>query len=71
MTAGNAAGLPAARMNALSIGYVAVRFVYNHIYIFNDLVPAAARSIAYFGGVGCCFALFIQAGQEFNKRTLL
>ncbi|KAK3110073.1 hypothetical protein LTR53_016012, partial [Teratosphaeriaceae sp. CCFEE 6253] len=71
VTAGNAAGLAPGTMNGLSLGYVAVRFAYNHIYIFNDVVPPIARTLSYFAGVGCCMAMFVQAGMAFNSRKLL
>ncbi|KAK1822416.1 hypothetical protein LTR12_003175 [Friedmanniomyces endolithicus] len=71
VTAGNAAGVGAGRMNALSIGYVGVRFAYNHIYIFQDLLPPVTRTLAYMTGVVLCMAMFVQAGMTMNARTLL
>ncbi|KAK1046212.1 hypothetical protein LTR33_015099 [Friedmanniomyces endolithicus] len=71
VTAGNAAGVGAGRMNALSMGYVGVRFAYNHIYIFQDLVPPPTRSLAYMTGALLCMAMFVQAGMAMNARTLL
>ena len=64
------AGLSPWTVNSLSLGYLVSRFVYNHIYIFNDLVPVQARTAAYFGGIGMIIALFIQAGNNL-KSTLL
>jgi len=71
VTAGNAAGVGAGRMNALSMGYVGVRFAYNHIYIFQDLLPPVTRTAAYMTGVMLCMAMFVQAGMTMNARTLL
>ncbi|TKA37916.1 hypothetical protein B0A54_10518 [Friedmanniomyces endolithicus] len=71
VTAGNAAGVGAGRMNALSLGYVGVRFAYNHVYIFQDLLPPVTRTAAYMTGVMLCMAMFVQAGMTMNARTLL
>jgi len=70
VAAGNAARLDASVMNGLSIGYVVSRFIYNHIYIFNDIVPPVVRSLTYMGGVGMCMALFVQAGTAMKNSLL-
>lgn len=70
VAAGNAAGLSASTLNGISIAYLVSRVVYNHIYIFNDLVPSQVRTVTFLSGVGMCWALFIQAGNRM-KRTLL
>ncbi|KAK0293195.1 hypothetical protein LTR91_008057 [Friedmanniomyces endolithicus] len=57
VTAGNAAGVGAGRMNALSLGY--------------DLLPPVTRTAAYMTGVMLCMAMFVQAGMTMNARTLL
>ncbi|TKA64645.1 hypothetical protein B0A55_09348 [Friedmanniomyces simplex] len=71
VTAGNMAGVGVGRMKAMSIGYVVVRVAYNHIYIFQDLVPPPVRSVAYMTGALLCMAMFVQAGIAMNARTLL
>ncbi|KAK5692578.1 hypothetical protein LTR97_010889 [Elasticomyces elasticus] len=71
VTAGNMSGVATSTMNGLSIGYIAVRFAYNHIYIFQDLVIPQLRSAAYLTGVGLCMAMFVQAGMAMNARVLL
>lgn len=72
IVAGNAAGLTPSTLNGLGLAYVGVRFVYNHIYIFQDLVPTQVRTLAFFASVGCYMALFVQAGWKWNeKRGLL
>ncbi|KAK5128365.1 hypothetical protein LTR85_003033 [Meristemomyces frigidus] len=70
VAAGNAAGLDVSTLNGITIAYIVSRVVYNHIYIFNDLVPSQARTVTFLGGVGMCMALFVQAGNRM-KRTLL
>jgi uncharacterized MAPEG superfamily protein len=71
VVAGNAAGLSPGRLNGLSIGYVFTRFVYNHIYIFQDVVPSIARSASWMTSIGLLFAMFIQAGQKWNEKAVL
>lgn len=71
IVAGNAAGLTPATLNGLGLGYVGIRFVYNHIYIFQDLMPVPVRTAAFFAGVGCWMALFKQAGWKWNEKRLL
>ncbi|KAK4541184.1 hypothetical protein LTR36_008258 [Oleoguttula mirabilis] len=70
VAAGNAAGLEASTLNGVAIAYIVSRVVYNHVYIYNDLLPSQARTATFFVGVGCCMALFVQAGNK-TKRTLL
>jgi uncharacterized MAPEG superfamily protein len=70
VVAGTYSGLSPLTVNSLSIGYLVSRVAYNHIYIFNDLVPVPARTAAYFGGIGMILALYIQAGNNL-KSTLL
>lgn len=70
VVAGTAAGLSPSTVNGCSLGYLAARFAYNHIYIFNDLVPPVLRTGAYFAGMGCVFALFVQAGWKVNGSVV-
>lgn len=70
VVAGNVGGLSPGMLNGLGLGYVVSRVVYNHIYIFNDVVPPAARTGAYFVGLGMMFAMFVQAGINTNKTLL-
>lgn len=67
VVAGTAAGLEPSTLNGLSLGYLASRLAYNHIYIFNDLVPWWARTVTFFGGLGAIFALFIQSGNKYKN----
>lgn len=71
VAAGNAAGLDASVLNGLGVAYLVSRVVYNHIYIFNDLVPSQARTVTFLGGVGMCMALFVQAGNKMKRSVLL
>jgi uncharacterized MAPEG superfamily protein len=64
--AGNAAHLDVGMLNGLSLGYLVGRLVYNGIYIYNDVVPPAVRSLAYVGCVGTCFGMIVQAGWKFG-----
>ncbi|KAK5129704.1 hypothetical protein LTR08_002948 [Meristemomyces frigidus] len=70
VVAGNMAGLEVSTMNGLTIAYVVSRVVYNHIYIYNDLLPSQARTAAFFGGVGICMAMFVQAGNKMRSTLL-
>ncbi|CAJ2502755.1 Uu.00g101490.m01.CDS01 [Anthostomella pinea] len=70
IAAGNAAGLSPATLNGLGLAYVGLRVVYNHIYIFNDLVPPFARTATFLSSVGVCWAMCIQAGNK-AKSSLI
>jgi uncharacterized MAPEG superfamily protein len=63
VVAGNLAKVDAWWLNVLSIGYLADRFVYNHVYIYQDLVPGALRSVVHFSGVAMVLGLFVLAGN--------
>ena len=71
VAAGNAAHLSPGLLNALSIGYLVSRVAYNHIYIFNDLLPGPVRSLAWMMGLACTTTLWIQAGRNINSSVLL
>jgi uncharacterized MAPEG superfamily protein len=71
VVAGNAAGLSPTRLNGLSIGYVISRVVYNHVYIFQDLLPPVTRSLSWFVTIGLTMALYIQAGNKWNSSMVL
>lgn len=65
MVAGNVAGLESTVLNGLAYGYVASRVVYNVVYVNNtSKVMASGRSVVWMSGVGCCFGLFILAGNR-------
>lgn len=70
VVAGNAAGVDSWWLNGLSIGYLVSRFVYNHIYIYNDLVPGEVRTATYFGGLGMIMGLFVLAGNKMKDSVL-
>ncbi|OTA35404.1 hypothetical protein BTJ68_03204 [Hortaea werneckii EXF-2000] len=64
-------GLFAAAITAgNSSAWLVSRFVYNHIYIFNDVVPPAARGITYMFGVGMCMMMFVLAGQNLSSGSV-
>ncbi|KAI5862278.1 hypothetical protein GGS23DRAFT_115907 [Durotheca rogersii] len=64
VTAGNAAGVPAATMNALSLGYLATRALYTWVYIWGQenrrMYPA--RTIVWFVNMIIVMTAFVQAG---------
>jgi uncharacterized MAPEG superfamily protein len=64
IVAGNTAGVDPWWLNVLSAGYLLSRFIYNHVYIFNDLVPGELRSVTHFGGLSAVFGLFVLAGNK-------
>ncbi len=68
VVAGNAAGLDAGYLNALSIAYVASRIVYDLVYI-NNTTPAVARvrSVAYNAGSAVVFTLFVSSGNALRR----
>ncbi|KAK5117982.1 hypothetical protein LTR62_004026 [Meristemomyces frigidus] len=73
IVAGNAAGLTPFTLNGLGLGYCLARFVYNHIYIFQDVLPHpgnAFRTASWFAGVCCCFALFVLSGWKWDERRM-
>ncbi|KAI7237389.1 hypothetical protein KC330_g3178 [Hortaea werneckii] len=70
ITAGNSSGVSAGMMNGLGGAWLVSRFVYNHIYIFNDVVPPAARGITYMFGVGMCMMMFVLAGQTLSSGSV-
>jgi uncharacterized MAPEG superfamily protein len=71
VTAGNAAGLAPQTMNMLSGAYLAIRTLYNLIYINGDTAALAGlRSTVYAGGVGLICAIFVMAGNAMNKKLL-
>jgi len=72
VVAANMAGVDAFYLNALSAGYVLIRFIYNHVYIFNDNAAlATARSVTYALGSACWITLYVMAGRRLNSRTLI
>ena len=70
ITAGNAAGLSPSVCNGLGLAWLGSRFVYNHIYIFNDVVPAAARGLTYTAGVAMLMALFVMSGNKMRSSLI-
>jgi uncharacterized MAPEG superfamily protein len=51
-------------LNRLTATWLALRFVYNHVYIYQDLVPQPFRPLVYFSSLGCIMAMFVLAGNE-------
>jgi uncharacterized MAPEG superfamily protein len=69
VTAGNAAGLPPQTMNMLSGAYLAIRTIYNLVYINGDTAAwAGTRSTIYTAGVGLVCAMYVMAGNAINKK---
>ncbi|KAI0508299.1 hypothetical protein F5B22DRAFT_425643 [Xylaria bambusicola] len=64
VVAGNSAGLSPLALNALSVGYIASRIVYNYVYIFlgGNRNLAGLRTPIWFIGIGQAMALFVKAG---------
>lgn len=66
VVAGNAAKLSAQMLNGLSLTYLACRIAFNVVYVRNMPI---SRTVAFFGGLGSCFALFLKAGAAFEKAA--
>ncbi|KAI1135319.1 hypothetical protein F5Y05DRAFT_395241 [Hypoxylon sp. FL0543] len=68
VTAGNAAGLSAGTLNALTLGYLASRVFYTWVYIWGQenrkLLPL--RTGVWGVGMSICMALFVLAGRGRN-----
>lgn len=64
VVAGNSAGLSPLTLNALSLGYIVSRVVYNYVYIFlgSNRKLAGLRTPIWFVGIGQALALFVKAG---------
>ncbi len=68
VVAGNVAGLEPTLLNGLAYGYLLTRVVYNLVYINNTTEPVATgRTVIFLSGVGCCFGLFITAGNKMRS----
>lgn len=71
VVAGNMGHLSPSVLNGLSIGYVVSRFVFNHVYMFNETeFLAKCRSVSYIAGVGMCCALYVMGGRALNSSLL-
>jgi uncharacterized MAPEG superfamily protein len=69
VTAGNFAGLAPQTMNMLSGAYLAIRTIYNLVYINGDTAAlAGARTTIYTIGVGLVCTIFVMAGNAMNKK---
>lgn len=68
VVAGNVAGLEPTLLNGLAYGYIASRVLYNVVYVNNtSQALAAGRSVIWMSGIGCCFGLFIFAGNKLRQ----
>lgn len=68
VVAGNVAHVEPTLLNALAYGYLASRVVYNVIYINNtSWAMGQTRTAVFLSGIGCCFALFITAGNKLRQ----
>jgi uncharacterized MAPEG superfamily protein len=66
--AGNVAGLDTSWLNALSLGYVLSRIVYNFIYINNTTAAlAATRTLVFMSGASMIMTLFVMAGSKLRS----
>ncbi|GIZ37565.1 hypothetical protein CKM354_000100900 [Cercospora kikuchii] len=71
VVAGSAAKLNPATLNGLTIAYLGSRVVYNWVYMNSTTIGMGyARSMSYLTGLGCLFAMFIQAGTKFKNAVL-
>lgn len=71
VVAGNAAGLDAGYLNALSTAYVATRVVYTFVYVSNRTRAVAhIRSVVYVGGSLLVMAMFVGAGNEMRRGVV-
>ena len=71
VTAANAAGVGAGTLNGLSLAYLTIRLTYNHIYIYQDLLPTQVRSFSWMASLGVIFSMFILAGNRFKNAVVL
>jgi uncharacterized MAPEG superfamily protein len=63
VVAGNAAGLPVQRLNALALAYLVSRVVYNYVYVvvLDNARLAALRAAIWVSGIGIIFGFFVSA----------
>ncbi|KAL2156249.1 hypothetical protein VTH82DRAFT_994 [Thermothelomyces myriococcoides] len=68
VVAGNAAGLPAERMNRLTLAYLASRAAYYYIYVVlqDNARMAGLRSLAWLVGIIIIMMLFVYSGMTLN-----
>ncbi|KAK4456047.1 hypothetical protein QBC34DRAFT_388738 [Podospora aff. communis PSN243] len=68
VVAANVAGVPKNTLNAMTLGYVASRVVYNWVYVFaqDNSRVAPLRSLVWFVGVGLLGGLWVKAGNAVN-----
>jgi uncharacterized MAPEG superfamily protein len=67
VTAGTAAGLDAALMNGLTLGYLVSRVAYGWFYVNGDTAgKAKARGVTYTAGMVVLFTMFVKAGSRFR-----
>ncbi|MCJ1379354.1 hypothetical protein MMC17_002455 [Xylographa soralifera] len=66
---GNMAGLEAATLNTMAGAVLALRAVYNVVYVtVGDTRKSFARTGVWAASVGCCFYLIIKAGNVLAIR---
>lgn len=72
VAAANSAGVDAAVLNRLTIGYVISRFAYVFVYVQlganRQLAPV--RSAVWLSGIGAIVTLFIQAGNKLSNKLI-
>jgi uncharacterized MAPEG superfamily protein len=64
----NAVGVDKEWLNAVSAAYVVLRFIYNHVYIFQDSLPLVVRTLVHHSAAISVMALFVMAGNEVNRK---
>ncbi|KAH8820650.1 hypothetical protein F5884DRAFT_849903 [Xylogone sp. PMI_703] len=69
--AGNFAGLPDETLNALSIGYLVSRAIYNIIYPnCTTQAMSGLRTLVYTIGLGCVMTLYVLSGHALRNVSL-
>lgn len=71
VVAANVAKVDSSWLNGLSIGYLVSRFIYNHVYMFNETKTLAQlRTVTFLSGIGMIFTLYIQAGNKMRNAVI-
>ncbi|KAK3374994.1 hypothetical protein B0H63DRAFT_481514 [Podospora didyma] len=68
VVAANAAGVAAARLNALTLAYLASRAAYNYVYVSlqDNARTAPLRTLTWAVGIVIIMSLFVSAGNVVN-----
>ncbi|KAL1880505.1 hypothetical protein VTK73DRAFT_5892 [Phialemonium thermophilum] len=65
VVAGNVSGMGIRKLNVLTLGYLAVRIIYNYLYVIaqDNSRRAPLRSLSWLVGLGIISSLFVWAGH--------